>query len=48
MIEHIEPLAVRFAGDGMIPNNPRFPVLIYVRAFSPVGSDPAATAEKAG
>ena len=46
MIEHIEPLAVRFADDGMIPNNPRFPVLIYVRAFSPVGSDPAATAEK--
>src|ERR1700730_10315070 len=46
MIEHIEPLAVRFADDGMIPNNPRFPVLIYVRAFSPVGSDPAATVEK--
>jgi uncharacterized protein YjlB len=46
MIEHIEPLAVRFADDGMIPNNSRFPVLIYVRAFSPVGSDPAATVEK--
>jgi uncharacterized protein YjlB len=46
MIEHIEPLAVRFVDDGMIPNNPRFPVLIYVRAFSPVGSDPAATVEK--
>jgi uncharacterized protein YjlB len=29
-----KPLSIRFADDGIVPNNPRFPLLLYRRAVS--------------
>lgn len=40
-----DPLVLRFADDGTIPNNPRLPVLIYKQAL-PLGADPAAAFER--
>ena len=40
-----EPLALLFADDGSIPNNPKLPVLVYKQAV-PLGADPAAAFER--
>jgi uncharacterized protein YjlB len=41
-----EPLAFRFAGDGLVPNHPRWPLLVYPGAVTlPEGADPAAVFE---
>jgi uncharacterized protein YjlB len=46
MTEGKEPLAVYFADDGTIPNNPRLPVLLYRDAFQATALHPAAEAER--
>lgn len=29
MVRHRKPLMIRFADDGIVPNNPRFPLIVY-------------------
>jgi uncharacterized protein YjlB len=41
----VEPLAFRFADDGLVPNNPRLPFLVYRNAVDVAGREPAATIE---
>jgi uncharacterized protein YjlB len=41
----IEPLAFRFSDDGLVPNNPRLPFLVYRRGVDIAGRDPAAAIE---
>ncbi len=38
-------LTLRFADDGLIPNNPRFALLLHRGAFDPSGDRPEVTAE---
>jgi len=45
-IQRIEPVAFRFADDGLVPNNPRYPFLVYRGGIDVVGRDPAATIER--
>ena len=43
----LKPLTFLFADDGVIPNNPSLPLLIYPKAFDLAGADdPAAAIEK--
>jgi uncharacterized protein YjlB len=46
MNDSANPLAIKFADDGAIPNNSRLSVLIYRRAFDVSGRDPAVEAER--
>jgi uncharacterized protein YjlB len=41
-----EPEAHRLADDGIIPNNPELPLLLYRQALTPSGADPASTFEE--
>ena len=45
-IVQIEPLAFRFADDGLVPNNPTLPFLVYRGAVDVAGRDPAAAIER--
>jgi uncharacterized protein YjlB len=45
-LQRVEPLAFRFADDGLVPNNPSLPFLVYPGAVDAGGSDPAATIER--
>jgi uncharacterized protein YjlB len=42
----VEPLALRFADDGLVPNNPTLPFLVYRGAVDVTGRDPAAAIER--
>ena len=42
----IEPLAFRFTDDGLVPNNPTLPFLVYRGAVDVAGRDPAAVIER--
>src|SRR5262249_691503 len=44
--EIVAPVTLRFADDGLIPNNPTLPLLIYRGAIRLVGSDPARVIEQ--
>jgi uncharacterized protein YjlB len=41
----VEPVAFRFADDGLVPNNPTLPFVVYRGAVDGGGSDPAAAIE---
>src|SRR5262245_8851407 len=43
---HIEPLTFRFRDDGLVPNNPALPFLVYRGALDIGGRDPAAVIER--
>jgi len=34
LVRSRKPLAIRFRDDGIVPNNPRFPVLMYRRVLA--------------
>jgi uncharacterized protein YjlB len=42
LVRSRKPLAIRFRDDGIVPNNPRFPVLVYrgVVKLNATASDP--------
>jgi uncharacterized protein YjlB len=42
----VEPVAFRFADDGLVPNNPTLPFLVYRGAVDVSGRDPAAAIER--
>ena len=42
----IEPLVFRFADDGLVPNNPALPFLVYRGAIEVAGRDPASAIER--
>jgi len=44
--QRIEPLALRFADDGLVPNNPTLPFLVYRGAVDVAGRDPASAIER--
>ncbi|BAT58270.1 hypothetical protein GJW-30_1_00793 [Variibacter gotjawalensis] len=47
MTNTVEPRALRFSDDGMIPNNPKLPMLVYAQAFDLDSEpDPAAVFEQ--
>ena len=43
MVRSRKPLTARFADDGVIPNNPRFPLILYRSVLSPVSDFATAT-----
>jgi uncharacterized protein YjlB len=45
-LQSVEPLAFRFTDDGLVPNNPTLPFLVYRAAVSIAGHDPAAAIER--
>jgi uncharacterized protein YjlB len=46
LVEQSEPLTFRFADDGLVPNHPRWPMLVYRRAVTlPDDVDPASVFE---
>src|SRR5438105_3835182 len=47
-LDRIDPVSLVFADDGLIPNNPRLPFVLYPRAIAANGhTDPAAAFERA-
>ena len=44
LVRSRKPVAIRFRDDGIVPNNPRFPVLVYRRvvALNAKAFDPGA------
>jgi uncharacterized protein YjlB len=45
-LQRVEPLAFRFADDGLVPNNPTLPFLVYRAAVDVAGRDPAGKIER--
>jgi len=45
-LQRVEPLAFRFTDDGLVPNNPSLPFLVYRGAVDTAGRDPAAVIER--
>jgi uncharacterized protein YjlB len=45
-VQLVEPLAFRFADDGLVPNNASLPFLVYRGAVDIGGRDPAAAIER--
>jgi uncharacterized protein YjlB len=45
-LQSVEPLAFRFTDDGLVPNNPTLPFLVYRAAVDVGGRDPAAAIER--
>jgi uncharacterized protein YjlB len=45
-LQRIEPLAFRFDDDGLVPNNPLLPFLVYRGGVDVGGRDPAAAIEQ--
>jgi uncharacterized protein YjlB len=45
-LQSVEPLAFRFTDDGLVPNNPTLPFLVYRGAVDVAGPDPAAAIER--
>jgi uncharacterized protein YjlB len=45
-LQSVEPLAFRFTDDGLVPNNPTLPFLVYRGAVDVADPDPAAAIER--
>jgi uncharacterized protein YjlB len=45
-LQSVDPLAFRFTDDGLVPNNPTLPFLVYRGAVDVGGRDPAAAIER--
>jgi uncharacterized protein YjlB len=46
LVRKRRPVTLRFKDDGLIPNHPRWPLIIYRGAVEPSGLDPAAVFEQ--
>ena len=46
LVRKRKPVTFRFKDDGLIPNHPRWPLIIYRGAVEPSGLDPAAVFEQ--
>ena len=45
-LDHVRPLTFLFADDGLIPNNPALPLVVYRKAITLSGRDPSAIVER--